>query len=539
MSRRQRRKSGDNAKSTKRRLSKAKKIKKGLWWKVLLGLFVVLISSLIIGYFKTKAYLHSDDFREMVSKDVSDILGSEGSFGEFKWDGLSGATTGYAATGEGAIHSVDVENIDLNVDLNFIKRDVFKLKKVKVAKVSGVIDLSKPFLSFKKERERGFLESFLPEEVELYDAEVYDMNAVIKTSGSNYSFENVAASLKRNPKGTGYDINAKGGMVKLPLSIINGAYLDEANLKLRGEEVYLNDSLFTVKGSGKLELNGFADLAKSSSNRYEIKGKLSGLRAKDVFPTDWQKNLKGEVVARFSVNPHRDGLPLIKGHLEIKNGTLEALPILEKISYYLADAKYRTMRFQKFECDFEKYEDRITLRNIVLSSKDLLQIEGNIVFDGREIDGVFDVGLPSGKLSQIPGAETSVFLPGKNRLNWAQVRIGGTIDDIEEDLTDRLLAAARDRIIGEALRMGGDVIKPERIKQATDAAGDAFKILKGDKTLLEGLNGLMGNGPKKTEEKEVTEEDKEKKETEKEDKGILPIPLPVDPRKIPDLLPFL
>jgi len=509
------------------------------------GLFVVIISTIVIGYYKAKAYLHSEEFRELVSEQVSDELGSTGSFGEFKWDGLSGSTTGYSATGEGAIHSVEVKDIDLNVDLSFVKRDVFKLKKVKVAKVNSTIDLSKDFLSFKKEKpERGFLESFLPEEVELYDAEVLDLNAVIKTAGDSYSFENVTASVDRNAKTKGYDIHAHGGIFKLPLAIIDGAYLDDAHLKLRGEEVYLNDSLFTVQGSGKLELNGFADLAKVSSKRYEIEGKLTGLECKDVFPADWQKNLKGQVVATFKVSPDRGGLPLVQGHLEIKNGRIEALPVLNKIAYYLADPKYRTIQFETFACDFEKYEDKITLRNVILTSKDLLQIEGNIVFDGRKLDGLFDVGLPAGKLSQIPGAETSVFLPGKNRLNWAKVTIGGTIDDIEEDLTDRLIAAARDRIIKEAFEMGGEIIKPERIQQAADAAGDAFEILKGDKSLLEGLNGIMGNAQNKTEQKEnqdkeATEKEDEDKEAEKEEKGILPIPIPIDPRKIPDLIPFL
>jgi len=546
MSRRQRRKSGVTTKSRRRKSSSTKKTRKGLWWKVLVGLFILLITTGIIGYYKTKAYLHSEDFRELVSLQVSNELGSEGSFGEFKWNGLSGSTTGYKATGEGAIQSVDVEDISLDVDLSFIKRDVFKLKNVKIAKVNSTIDLSNEFLSFKAEkRERGFWESFLPDRIELHNAEVIDTSVNIITSGNNYSFDGVTASLEKNKKGKGFDIKAEGGRFNVPLSIVDNAYLKEANLKLRGDEIYLNDSEFTIQGSGKLKLNGYADLAKVSSKRYQMEGELSNLQCKDVFPADWQKNLKGEVVASFSVNPHDNDLPLIKGHIEIKNGTLEALPVLNKIAYYLADPKYRTIKFEKFECDFEKFEDIILLRNVVLSSKGLLKIEGDIAFDGRNIEGKFNVGLPPEKLSKIPGAETIVFLPGKERMNWTKVRIWGTIDDIKEDLTDRLIAAAGRRIIERAFEMGGEVIKPERVQQASNIVGEGLKMLNGDKTLLEGINGLLGNGQRKPDEKEMTEEEKKKQmeegkkdEEEKEDKGILPIPLPIDPRKIPDILPF-
>ena len=549
MSRRQRRKSGVTSKSRSRKPIKNNKSRKGLWWKTLLGLAVVFLATGVIGYYKAKAYLHSEEFRKLVSKQVSDELGSTGSFSEFTWDGLSGSTSQYKAEGEGAIQVLDVEGISLDVDLNFIKRDVFKLKNVEIAKINSTIDLNNKFLRFEREKpERGFWESMLPEEVELYDAKVLNLNTEIITSGSNYGVEGVAASIERNEKGKGYDIQATGGKFKVPLSIVESAYLKEAKLKLRGNEIYLNSSEFSVHGSGMLELNGFVDLAEVSSKRYELEGKLSSLRCKDVFPADWQKNLKGEVVATFSVAPHLGGLPLIKGHIDIKDGRLEALPVLNKIAYYLADPVYRTIKFQRFACDFEKYEDKVILRNVVLSSRGVLKVEGDIVFDGNKIEGLFNVGLPPAKLSNIPGAETIVFKPGKERMNWTEVRIWGTIDDVEQDLSDRLIAAAGQRIIEEAFKIGGEVIKPEQVEQAAGLVekgiGEGLKVLQGDKTLLEGLNGLMGNeqrgqrrpGQKQEEEPEKAEPKKEKEKEKKS--GILPIPIPVDPRKIPDIFPL-
>ena len=47
-----------------------------------------------------------------------------------------------------------------------------------------------------------------------------------------------------------------------------------------------------------------------------------------------------------------------------------------------------------------------------------------------------------GTLSNIPGAETDVFLPGSHGLLWAPVHVTGTLDNPEEDLTARLIEAA-------------------------------------------------------------------------------------------------
>ena len=57
----------------------------------------------------------------------------------------------------------------------------------------------------------------------------------------------------------------------------------------------------------------------------------------------------------------------------------------------------------------------------------------------RRIDGRFRLGLVPGVLARIPGAETIVFQPGERGLLWTTLRVTGTIDDPEEDLTGRLL----------------------------------------------------------------------------------------------------
>jgi hypothetical protein len=234
------------------------------------------------------------------------------------------------------------------------------------------------------------------------------------------------------------------------------------------------------------------------------------------------------------------------GRLEIEDGTLQALPILNKVALYFAEPKYRTLEVQKFECDFEKFREQTHLRNIILSSRGLLQIEGDLKIDGNKLDGLFDVGVPAAYLDKIPGAKTSVFKPGKDSLLWTQVKIGGDFDDITEDLSDRLIQAAFEDMMRRGLDMGIEAFSPETIEKygGKDVLKNLNDVLKGDKGVIEGgldtakglLDGITGSKKEENDEKKDDEKDDDE-EKKKEDEGLIP-----DLPKVPDLdkiLPFL
>ncbi len=526
MSRRRQRKS---SKSQKREQTIKRAKKRNLWWKVLLGVFVMVLGLGIYGYKQAIAFLHSEDFRKEVSLQVGDQLGGEGEFEKFKWDGMSGSNSGFTATSNGLVKSVIVKDIELDVDVDFIKRDKFTLENVRVGEVTAEVDLTKDFVPFIREKkEKSFLESLIPEEAELNDAKVTSINAKVHTNSGDYSIESLRAEVEAD--GSVFNITAKDGYVNLPLDFLKTAYLEEAKIKQSGENIYINKAILSIFGSGKLELTGDLDLSETAYRRYDLTGKLSGLKCKDVFPDDWQKKLKGDVEADLMVRPGAGDEPKITGHLKIKNGELTALPVLDKVAYYLANEKYRRIEFQTFECDFEKFKDVIDLKNISLVADGVVRIEGDLEIDGRKLDGLFNVGLPAKNLRSIPGAETLVFKRGKDNLNWTQVRISGTIDNIKEDLTDRLIAAAGMRMIQVAQEMTGEVISPETVKSAMKAVGGiaeaSGKLLEGDaaggiQDGIDAIGGIFGPNPKKDVEKDEDPKQEEKGEKENEG-GIIP-----------------
>ena len=532
MSRRQRKKTSTRTKEKKQACNKLK----GLWWKLALGLIVLLIAGAFFAYNRAIAFLHSDDFRKDVSAQVGAELGSEGEFGDFKWDGLSAKNDSFTSTGEGAISSIDAKDISLDVKLDYFKRDKFRLKNVNVSTVNAELDLRKEFLKFKREKkEKGFLESLLPDEVELLDAEIGDLSATVQTDSGEYTISGVNVQTVKSDDS--YKAVIKNGIVNLPYSFLKTARLEEGEIVQLDEEIYVKDAKLQIFDSGSITLNGVVDLSPRARHLYDMEGKLSGLKCKDVFPDDWHRHLTGKVRGGFKIKPFQGTIPRMHGWLEIQNGTLQALPILNKVSYYLAEPKYRTLHFEKFDCKFEKFKDQIHLHEITLTSRELVKIEGHLHIEGENLDGLFNVGVPASYLSRIPGAKNRVFKPGKDQLLWTKVKIGGTFDDVTEDLSDRLLSAATQEMIERALSMGGEVVSPETIKKLMEGGGNVKesldKVLKGEKGVLEGgvdtakglLEGITGSN-----KKEKDKDNEEKKEDEKKDGGLIPdlpkIPLP-------------
>jgi hypothetical protein len=100
------------------------------------------------------------------------------------------------------------------------------------------------------------------------------------------------------------------------------------------------------------------------------------------------------------------------------------------------------------------------------------------------------VGVSRETLSGIPGAETKVFTIERDGLVWTPVRITGTFDKINEDLTDRLVDAAGARILEklpdlDTLRQTIESLDPGKLRDGVLDQGG--KIIEEGGKLIDGI----------------------------------------------------
>ncbi len=479
---------------------------KGLWWKILIGVLIMGVIGGIFAYRKAIAFLGSEGFREEVSEQVSAELGTEGEFGKFTWSGMDGKNESFDAAGDGLIESVKVEDIAFDVKMDFIKRDKIRVKNIRVRSVYAEVDLRKPFEKIElPKKEKGFIASLLPEEIEILDAEVSNIRAKVITNSGDFKLGRLHVVAQK--EGAKYELQIDNGLLELPFPMLKSARLTSGKLTQFDDEIYIDDVKLNVFGSGELVLNGVADLSPTASKLYDVDGKLTGLRCSDVVPGDWQRHLTGEVKGTFKIIPRSGNEPKITGHIDILDGQLKALPLLDTMAQYFSE-DYRTVDFQEFSCDVEKYRDTYGLKNLKLVSAGLIQVEGDLEIDGEKLDGAFDVGIPAKNLLALPGAKDNVFKRGKDGLYWTRVEVGGVIGAVTNDLKDRMIQAAIDAGFSELLNITPDAAKKiiegglengVPVKQIqgllNDDKGLVKEGLKGAADAAKGLlNGITGAG---------------------------------------------
>jgi hypothetical protein len=475
------------------------------------GLLVLGILGLGIGYAVLRHYLHSDSFRKFLSAEVSSAAGVTGEFAPFRWQGLAVDTDSFEAQGGGPITHLRADGLHTEIGFGGVTRGVWEIRRSNLSRLEVSVDATKKaeaekaLVSKKSSAPKPVKSRWLPSEAEMQGLEVREVvvKAILEQGLA------VASGMKVRVEPAGakdaYRGTVEGGRIRLPFKIVPEIRLDRLRLRYQDGQVFLTDSTILAWDNGRIEASGEWDM---KSRQYTLEGGASGLACNDIFSEDWAKRLTGDVSSSFVLD-NAPGFPKARGSLKIEGGVLTALPMLDALAAYADTRRFRVLNLNDAHSDWRWQAGELALTNLVLASEGLVRLEGGITIRGRALDGLFRLGLAPGTLASIPGAETDVFIAGERGLLWAPVRITGTLDDPKEDLTERLVAAAGLRMFDRIPETGEQVIKFTR----SVIGGDSNKIIdKGVEIIEENsdlirdvggvLDGILGGRSRKEEKTE-------------------------------------
>lgn len=480
MSSRRRRKS-------KPRKSSQKAPAKVLGWGIL-GLLVIVVGGVIYGYNAVRGYLRSDDFRTMLGDQAGEMLKGGAEIEPFKWEGWNVSTSRFSFEGEEEFQNIEVKGIDASVDIGGVWDGAYRIKDVRVREVGFIKDFNKPGIGVQKPprvQESSFWDRFLPEKIEITGVDVAEFHGRIISGEEEWSWNDMTATVKPGSSGGVYDVGLQGGQVNTPLSLLSKLDLERAKGRVSGDRFYLLSSDFRAYENGRVKIDGDFGF---ESGRWRLNGEVRGARMEEVIAEDWKRRLMGPLSVDFALEQEPGQEILVKGEMEMENGVLTALPVLDRIAAYANTARFRRLALSEAQLDFTRRGDTIDLRNIRISSEGLIRLEGRMTIVGDLITyGEFRVGITPGTLAHLPGAETKVFRPGELGLLWSPLSISGTLDSPKEDLSDRLIAAAGERMF-EMLPESGQMA----LKYSGRAISDSTKaILENKGLMLEAGKGLL------------------------------------------------
>ena len=81
-----------------------------------------------------------------------------------------------------------------------------------------------------------------------------------------------------------------------------------------------------------------------------------------------------------------------------------------------------------------------------MEAKKLFRVEGRFTIEEQEIDGTSRIGASADVLDAIPGAREKVFTEARDGYFWTSMKLTGPLKHPREDLKERLVAAAKEKL---------------------------------------------------------------------------------------------
>ncbi|WAC20873.1 hypothetical protein OVA24_05680 [Luteolibacter sp. SL250] len=475
---------------------------RGAWFgRAVIVLVVAGVLALGGAYLTLRNYLHSEGFRKFLSTKVSRAAGVEGEFSSFRWDGLAVDTDSFEGTGTGRLARLRADGLHTEIGFGGVSRGVWELKGTSVRRLEAEILASRteeeketPEIDApvtKKERPKPWY----PNEVELrgFDIGEADIRATLK-DGKVLLLEDISVRAEAGRTKGSYSGEIRGGTLGLPDGLLPQLAIGRVKARYQEGVLFVTSADATLWGDGRLRASGEWD---RQARSHAFEGEVQDVGLEHLVRENWSKRITGKVASDFTVVGGTGGT-VARGTLGITDGKLTALPVLDVLAAYADTRRFRELVLTEARSDWAWKDDVVSLTDVVVASEGLLHIQGRLDIRGEELDGELMVGLAPAVLSIIRGTETAIFTPGERGLVWTRVKISGTVDDPEEDLSERLIAAAGVRIL-EELPGGDKVLKysqrylgaePEEvIRKGIENFDEAEKAVRETRDLLKGIFG--------------------------------------------------
>lgn len=434
-----------------------------LRWLIALPVLLVLALAALLGArVWIEAFLRGDDFRHFIDRKASAVLRTDGQFAPLRWQDAEVYSDAFDASGgTGPWEKLTVEEVRARLDLAAVWRRVWRVERIEAEKISASLNASSLVApdavsadAVKPAEGQGFFAGLLPSRVQIDDFRVNNLSlswSSGRLAGARVAAHPTDAAMEK------WDVDGTGG--RLEEAHLPAIALTSFNVKASAHEVFLTRAEGRADSGGRLELSGRqaldADRAMDLTVRYD------GLPAGELLPEDWRARLHGSTAGSVRVTGSATDAKTLRarGHVELNEGRLEALPVLDELAILTASGRYRQIPLQKGHADFDWTPAGVAVTNLSVESEGLLRIEGGFTVRGDQMDGTIQVGVARGSLRWIQPVSARVFdLPERDGYVWTTAHLHGPARHPSEDLTPRLIAAAQHEVIDKAAQGAGAVL---------------------------------------------------------------------------------
>jgi len=467
---------------------------------VIVGGALVLLAPTLVTRF-IRSYLTGSEFRQKAEVMISAITGGEARLSSLTWNDDS-AVVNEMQIEDAQGWDIGATNVHAQLDFGAIRNGVWSVQNVGADEVRlrpSAASRGGPATAAagdSSDAVPSFLQRYIPTKVEISGCDVDRF--FFNQDGWSIAEARLQASAWTSGR-TALPFKLTGGTLQIPLLLPEQKEplklsIDKATLRASEGQLQLSDASLRWKDSSAATLRGSIKLG---SGAWQTTAHVQSVPVAEFLNAYWKQRLTGTLKGDLDLSGSRGSAagPTWKASAVLENGVLQGLPLLDTLATYTRAERFKRLVLDICQASLHPQGDALLIHDIILQSNGLLRIEGSLTIRGRALEGDFKVGVAPETLRWIPGAQNRIFIesnpaapPG---LQWTRVRVAGTLDAPQEDLTNRLIGSA-----GMALLFDTPA---QVVNQAADALlkpvlGEDAAKLPGQ--IMQGAGGTLENGVK-------------------------------------------
>lgn len=411
----------------------------------------------LFGYFGfnfwLNRYLQSEGFRALLNEKTSALFQAQGEYLPIRRTGFSFYSDGYMARGNAGtpLKELQADQIRADIEPGAIFDGAWQVSSLQIQRLKvtlreaseKAVPLIPPSLSVQPPSETP-RSSWIPDRFELKRARIEETEIAWMTAlGNRGSLDKMRVILEPN----GHELIAAGYGGRLQQAGWPTLSVDHMKLRFRSPELFITDSQLKLGESENINVSG--QVGFGASREVALHVKFSGVSISPYLPADWRAGVKGNAngESRITGSPQSPEGLQASGFVSLTNGQLEALPILEKIANFTKTRQFRQFTMQKAEAFYTWTKSKLTVSSLIAESEGLIRMEGGFTVVAGNLDGTFQLGVAPSSLRWLPGSRARVFTQEHDGYAWTTLKISGPVNNLNEDLSERLIAAAGAEVI--------------------------------------------------------------------------------------------
>jgi hypothetical protein len=402
------------------------------------------------GWFGLRFFIQSDAFRDWLGRRVGRSLHVEARFEPLTWEGWTFRSAGFFATGTGKrkLRSLHMRNVTAHIDWKQLLKGQLVVDLITADEADAVVGKNQAPVPKSQPHAKELaikLPKFLHPELKVEQLRVTATDIHWTTNqgqtGQYTGFKLIATRMGPDQ----WDAITEGGAARH--ATYPELQVEHVHALASRDSVTIADSKAAVYGGGNIEVTG--KIATRKMLNAQLTADFSGVDANPILPAVWRLGGKasGQLVYAGDLNRFEHGA--VSGRVKIDDATLDLtnlFPTLRKLARFGA---LNDVQIDSIEANVQYKEQQLELSDIRATAQDQIRMEGSCRITPDRLDGNLLVGLSPNILGWIPGAEEKVFVDQRAGLRWAKVSISGTPERPKEDLTQRLFAAFREKMMKE------------------------------------------------------------------------------------------